>query len=274
MAATIAHWLVLAFAIATDQTREQPQILSGALLLLAAWPHPAAHRVVTLHLAALWLFAGLGKLTSARYLTHAGSFLLEGAAGVETPHASATVVLAAAALAGAELAIGVLVLLPRCRRGAAVGGALLHLGILVFLSPLGHGWNSSVWPWNATIAAVALLVPGAVVELWRGVAARAAAALFVALPLGFHLGTVDAPLGFQAYTWNTCRALLLRGDGHTVVPAAAPELNVPLPPIARVFRVWFARSAGPSDRLVVIDDRPLAGLLGPRERMLRFEDVR
>lgn len=270
---TIAHWIVLALALAADQTREQPQVLSSALLLLAAWPQPAAHRVVTLHLAALWFFSGLGKLTSARYLTLGGAFLLDGSPGVESPHVGAATIAAAVALAGVELALGILVLLPRWRRRAAISGALLHLGIVLFLS-LVRDWNVAVWPWNAMLAAVALLVPTRVDQLAHGTAARAALAAFVALPLGFHLGVVDAPFAFQVYTLNSCRALLLQADGRTVIPAAAADLGVPLPPVARVFRVWFARRAGPSDRLVLIDDRPLAGLLGPRERVLRSEDVR
>lgn len=69
--ATLVHWGVLVAAILMDQTREQPQVLSLALLLLATWPRPWAARVVILHLAALWFFAGLGKLTSARFLTAA-----------------------------------------------------------------------------------------------------------------------------------------------------------------------------------------------------------
>ncbi|MCC7398474.1 MAG: hypothetical protein IT455_15495 [Planctomycetes bacterium] len=268
--ATLVHWGVLVAAILMDQTREQPQVLSLALLLLATWPRPWAARVVILHLAALWFFAGLGKLTSARFLTVGGNWLVGGEGAVDAA-AGTSVIVAAAGVAIAEVLCGLGLVLPRGRRRAAFAGALLHLGILGFLSPLGRDVNPAVWPWNATLMVVAWSVPRPGERLCAQRPARGAATLFLLLPVGFHLGLVDAPLAFQVYTQNVVRGLVVRGDGQVEVPAAPPALRVGLPPVARVLAVWFRRHAGPSDRLILVDDRPLAGWFGPREVVVRPE---
>lgn len=268
--ATLVHWLLLALAILIDQTREQPQVLSLALLLLAAWPRRWAAAVVTLHLASLWFFAGFGKLTSARFLTVGGNWLLGGDGAVDAAAGTFTIGLAAV-ITIAEVLCGLGLLLPRWRRRAAFAGGLLHLGILGFLSPLCRDHNAAVWPWNATLMVVAWVVPRPGERLLAQRPARAAATLFLLLPVGFHLGLVDAPLAFQVYTQNVVRGLVVRVDGQVEVPAAPPALRVGLPPVARVLAVWFRRHAGPSDRLILVDDRPLAGWVGPREVVVRPE---
>lgn len=73
-------------------------------------------------------------------------------------------------------------------------GALLHGSILLLL--MCRGANPAVWPWNAALAAAALVLPcgirGGVVAWWQDSgAARLGAPLVLVLALGYHAGCVD-----------------------------------------------------------------------------------
>ena len=275
----LLHGGMLGLAVLADQTREQPPVLAMALLLVATLPWSQATRVGVAQLAATWGWAGLGKRTSPRAWDEVGGFVLGLAADATTPMTTARAV--TLALGAVELGLAVLALVARTRPLAGRLGCVLHLGILGLLSPLGRDWNAAVWPWNAALAAASLL-------LLRGAPAGpsplatpksrwfpvAASVLFVGLPIGFHLGFVDAPLAQQVYTGNTCRALVLSRDGRSEVVSLQPALRVMLPPVPRIFRVWFARHGGPGDRMILIDDRPLASMWGPREQQVRWPGVR
>jgi len=179
----------------------------------------------------------------------------------------------------AELTVAVLALWPHTRRIAAWLGAIMHLSILMLLSPLVRDWNPSVWAWNAVLAVASLQLLGATkaglgaILARGGKKVRCAAVLFVALPIGFHLGVVDAPFAMQVYTQNGCHALVVRADGPVEVVGDLAKLRVHLPPVPRIFLVWFARHGRLGDRMILVEDRPLA-LFAPRERTIAFEDVR
>lgn len=273
---SVLHVVLLALAILADQTREQPQVLSMGVLLLATLPIRGAREIGSLHLCSLWLWSGIGKLTSARFWENGGSWLL----GDGSDAGTTTLGVIVAVLIGlGELTLAVLALLPRTRRTAGLLGAIMHLSILTFLSPLGRDWNPSVWAWNAVLAVASLQLLrrtdaglGAILSR-GGPVVRIAAGLFVALPIGFHLGVVDAPFAMQVYTQNGCRALVVRANGPVEVVGDLPDLRVHLPPVPRINLVWFARHGRLGDRMILVEDRPLA-LFATPERTVAFEDVR
>jgi hypothetical protein len=270
IAGVAAHCALLAVAMLADQTREQPQVLSIVLLLAATLPLRGARAIGVLHLAALWAWCGLGKLTSTRFLEDGGRWLLEGAASSATSVADASTlaVATAAALGVGELLLGAAVLWPRTRSGAAWCAAALHVAALAMLAA--RDWNAAVWPWTALLAVAAPLLLRADTAslrtlLARGCAVRCAACAFVLLPLGFHAGLVDAPFAFQVYTRNTCSAIVVRANGHVEGTGELGAVRALLPPVPRIVAAWFAATASPGDRLLVADDRPLARLAGPCE---------
>lgn len=264
---TVLHALLLALAIAADQTREQPQVLSLALLLGAA-TFPSLRTVGALHLVALWLWSGLGKLLSVRFLAEGGAWLCGGAAAAGSP-----IAVAAAALLGAgELTLGLLALCARTRRAAAGLGACLHVSILLYL--LLRGANPAVWPWNAAlcIAAAVLLggSRGTLAGWWRhGAAVRCAVVLFVLLPLGYHAGLVDRAFAHSVYTQDGPRAVWLHGCGRIEEVCELRELRVSLPAVPRVQEAFFAHKARSGDALAIVEPRLLARALGARDRLLQ-----
>lgn len=271
IAGALLHSALLAIAIACDQLRAQPQVLSLALLLAATVPLRGAATVGALHLAALWFWSGLGKLCSERFLYDGGAWLLAQSAEPTTWLAPAVAV----ALGSGELLLAVGVLVPRTRRRAAWLGGFAHLAVLAYLSPLGRDCNAAVWPWNLALAVAApvLLATRDRTRLGSlahaGLAPRAAAAVFVLLPLGYHAGWVDAAFAQQAYVMNEPVATWLRADGRVERIGMVPELQVFVPPVPRVYAAWFARIGQPGDQLVITEPRPLARWFGARDRLLR-----
>jgi hypothetical protein len=264
----VAFAAALAVAMVADQTREQPQFVSMALLLGATVPRRGLREAGALHLAALWLWSGLGKLTSPRFLAQGGAWLVGGTAAANGPLATTSAI----SVGACEVALAVLALLPRTRRLAGWVGCAMHLAILALL--IARGWNEAVWPWNAALAVAAPVLVGGTegglgAMLARGGAvARVALALFVLLPLGSRAGLVDAAFGHSLYTGSGTCALWLHGDGRTEVVGELRPLRVLLPPVPRMFEHWFARVGRPGDRLIVVDGGWLAALRGRRERVV------
>ncbi len=261
----VLHAFVLALAMLADQTREQPQMVSFGILLLASSNHRGAVALGTLHLCALWFWSGIGKLTSPHFLGAGGAWLL----GAEEAGAAGTSL--AVALGLTELVLAVSCSILRWRSRVAVVASLLHANVLAFLV-FARGANPAVWPWNAALAIAApLLLRAAPARPWTAPGTfvpRLAALAFVVLPLGYHAGVVDAPFAMQVYTMNEPRAVRLHGDGRRESLLYLPELAVPLPPVPRIQRQWFQNEARAGERLALLERRPIARWFGSRDELL------
>ena len=163
-----------------------------------------------------------------------------------------------------ELGTGLLAIVPQTRKIAAVVAFGLHIGIFLDLSPLGHDWNPSVWPWNIALAfaGFALIAP------WRASPlrslrlaqplARPLILLTLIAPAGFYIGLTDAYLAHNLYSSNTASASVTCLGGCR--PGQDPSVtwgvfNVPLPPEHRLFEQYFARTCRPGDHLLISDSR-------------------
>jgi hypothetical protein len=157
-----------------------------------------------------------------------------------------------------ELVLGITAMWSRLWVVTGVGAVLLHVGVLVSLSPLFGDWNSSVWPWNATVAVAAPLL-----FLWQRGGAEfpsrpimAVAAVLLAYPALFYFGAVDAYISHNLYSANTASAKICGGGKCSgAVFDMWDELNVPVPPEPRLFRQWFDIVCDPGDVLVITGKR-------------------
>lgn len=251
----VAFVAVSAAAMADDQTRMQPQIVSFGFLMLGTLPYPTARLLALAHVFSLWFFSGLHKLLSPGYFESVAPMLWQ------SPFASAF----GAAAACFEMILGLSLLVPRLRRFTSGGAAFLHLAI--FATLFGLHWNSAVWPWNLALAVVVpiWLLAEPRRDLVRHNAAGLAAGAVVALsPLLFYVGMLDPYLAHCLYTANTPSA--------TMHPAGEPSydldvkslerLNVPLPPCHRLYEDYFRRVARDGDVLDVTDSRAWAAREG------------
>jgi hypothetical protein len=143
------HTGLVAYALATDQTRLQPQVVSLVLVLWATLPGAGPSLVGRTHLVALWAWTGIHKLLSPWFVQWIGPRL----AWALVPWAPASLHQAGGyAIALSELVLGALAVHPRTRRLAAGLACLFHAGVVVTLALLPRGRNVAVWPWNVALA--------------------------------------------------------------------------------------------------------------------------
>lgn len=252
---TILVSALIAYGMATDQTRMQPEFFSLPILLWGSLPISSARLVARAHLLALWFYAGAHKLISLDYLNDAAFNL---SSSVPLDFASSVAVPGAIAIALAEMGTSVLAMWPATRRIAAWSALFVHAGILVALGTLGEERNVAIWPWNIVLACsgFALIAPWTTSILASFQAAsivpRLIAAAIAITPTGFYAGTVDAYPAHHLYSSGTARATVYCPAGCRLeqdVNATWHELNVPLPPEPRLFFASFAKTCAPGDVL-------------------------
>lgn len=291
---------VLALVLAADdQSRWQPWFYQYVAMLTAlalardAGDTLAAWRAV---LVGLYLWSGIQKL-NATFMTHLFPWLVEPLAGVLPAGLQRGLLGGWMVVPAMEIAVAIGLLVPRLRNAAVAGAVATHVVVLGLLGPLAHGTNTVIWPWNAAMAALAVLLfwngghAASHVLVPRRLGAHAAAlVLFGVLPVLSFSGHWDAYLSGALYSGNVKVAVLSVTDavaarlpdparrhvarnrmGANVLDVwewSMGELAVPSYPEDRVFRA-VARdvcrlAADPADVALVVFGRPGA-LTGHRE---------
>jgi hypothetical protein len=158
-----------------------------------------------------------------------------------------------------EITVGVFLLTNRFRKIGIYMSLAMHAFLLLTLGPLGHNWNSVVWPWNLAMPALIFVlfmdfktVDVRQILLPRTFAHGAVFLAFLILPAFSFLGLWDSYLSFRLYSGNTQNAKIVfplsdlqslpeklkqRADlGHLNLNNwAFGELNVPAYPEERYF---------------------------------------
>jgi uncharacterized membrane protein YphA (DoxX/SURF4 family) len=260
---------VVLYAVVADQTRLQPELVSLALLIVAAGGRPTWVAIGRAHLASLWFWSGASKLLSTMFFVQVAPWMRDGlpAAGALPSDGVGWAVIVV------ELFTGVAVLVPRLRRLGVVLAVLLHTTTFYVLSPLGNDWNPAVWPWNIALAGIAVLLfwEPAHVAAWRlppRWLGRAAVAFVLAFPVGQLFGVVDAYLAHSLYSAATPRARVCDDGGCSNARFSTwGRLRAPLPPEPRLYAATFERTCEPGEVLEITPRRMrvLAGV-GARGR--------
>jgi hypothetical protein len=261
----MAHGIALAIAMLQDQMRMQPQVFSLLLLMVGTLPAAGAQLAGRMHLVSLWIWSGLHKLFSPGYYLD----VIPQIVGSWLPGDSWQALTFGVLLAGCELMLGILAMVPGTRPLAALLGVVLHLSVFAWLSPLGINWNESVWGWNLALAVAAWLLIGSWREKWAlervrvGILGRVAAIILLLSPAGYYVGAVDAYLAYCLYSGNTMWGFIQRDRQYVELPQATfEELHVPIPPAHRTFRAFFKAMARKGDRLQYHDPRAYARWAG------------
>jgi len=281
------RWPVLAFVAAAgtwclwDQTRWQPWVYQYLALLTAVGVarRDDALNACRLVLAATYFWSGLQKL-NVSFVTDVYPWLI-GPVRLLLPEGPAAWLDGQGyAVAAGECGVGVALLVPWLRLVAVPLAVVMHAGLLYCLGPTGHDWNSIVWPWNAALPVLVVVlfartrdVPARSV-LWGSWVGRGVLLLFGVLPALSFVGWWDCYLSASLYSGNTPRAqLTLDETAVEALPAelqdrhvsygaldlqgwALDELNVPYYPARRVFRGLARRLGGPDHVRLVTHDRP------------------
>lgn len=206
-----ASLCVLAALCAQDQSRLQPWCYQYAFMLGGAClssekglaKGEAWLNTCRLIIAAIYFWSGAQKLNP--YFASTTFLYLAGPLGVHFP---ALAVMAGLAAPFIEMAGGVGLLTRRFRTHAIVTLIAMHTFILLAIGPLGHNFNTVVWPWNlAMIAFLLLLYRGSDVScreiLWgRGWFHRIVFALFAVAPALSFFNLWDSYLSAALYSGN------------------------------------------------------------------------
>lgn len=252
------HAAFLLLAMAMDQSRMQPQIVSHTILLCGTLP--PLRMLARAHLIALWFYAGLWKALSAGFADGTAMFLLRGVVADATREQAAWF---AVLIWATEMTVAVFLVPVRTRKIAAVAAMAMHGSILLLLSPLFLNYNSAVWPWNVSLAAAAFVFfyewkePVVASVVRAPVPLKAALLVLLLSPVGHYVGVVDAYLAHSLYSDHVPEAEISSPDGppRNIVTEVYQATNAPLPPEHRLYDAYFARVAEPGDVMVVSDPR-------------------
>lgn len=273
----VLHIVVLLAAIAADQTRLQPSVVSLALLLTLSGRSSSAGAllIAQAHLCALWVWAGVHKLLSPAFtLTTFPWFITR-----VWPSAPETVVWhGGTVLALAEILLGLLALTSVLNGGRAsrmarrlVGPCALtvHLGIASALILLAE--NTSMIPWNIALACsgFALFAPASKTadtrddatsgsstnKPRRSLPALATAGCLMLSPAGFYLDVTDAYLSHVFYTGAIISTVRCDANGMCITDSEQKQslarFGVGFPPEQRLLKAHFQASCRPGERQIL-----------------------
>ena len=281
-----------------DQSRWQPwfyqYLFMFAALVLYPWrerdpeKREAALNVCRLIVASTYFWSGLQKL-NINFVEDLFPWLVTPLVALLPASSEGLIQSLAIAAPFVEAGIGV-GLLTRFRNVAVMLALSMHIFILFSLGPLGHDWNTVVWPWNAAMMVFVVTL------FWRteNFSARKILVpqtpfhwlvllLFGVMPLFSFFGLWDAYLSATLYSGSTKSATLYvsetvknklpettrnlasksGADGTSVISVTAwswQELNVPAYPEDRVFkkiaRYVCAYAEEPSGVRLTIEGKP------------------
>src|SRR5580704_10815414 len=147
--------LLLAALCAQDQSRLQPWCYQYAFMLiaLAAASGEASLNVCRLIVAAIYFWSGAQKL-NPYFAPGTFTWLAHPLAA----HFPALAIKAGYAAPFVEMMCAIGLLTRRFRTPAIVALIAMHACILLAIGPLGHGFNTVVWPWNIAMVVFLLLL--------------------------------------------------------------------------------------------------------------------
>jgi hypothetical protein len=249
--ATALFLLLAATLVALDQSRLQPWFYQYCFMLLALSLPIEGENVCRLMLFCVYFWSGLQKLNGG-FAGDTFPWLVESIkivplwVGVVVPFLEAGLALA--------------LLCRRTRRAAVLFAIGMHAAILLAIGPLGHNYNTVVWPWNVAMAASVFILfwRGGFVWPKLGWAQRCILVLFAAAPALSFFGAWDNYPSWALYSGNRNEGDLyfndavydkLPGtvqdyvtdegpnrDGLNIGEWSFGELNVPAYPELRVYR--------------------------------------
>ncbi len=282
-----------------DQSRWQPWFYQYLFMLGALGLHPwtgAALDTCRAIVAATYLWSGLQKVNIS-FARVTFPWLVAPLAERLPVGLGRIVAASGPAVAFAEAALGVGLLVEPTRDAAVVLAILMHAAILFCLGPLGHRVNRVVWPWNVAMAGFVLILfwrapdasIGRVLAVEPGPFHAIVLVLFAVLPALSFANCWDSYLSAALYSANlkagviylteAARAALPDGLQRYVEPDpdgrlelslsrwSSGETGVPVYPEVRIFKA-LAREVcrHANDVELVVHYRSLGRLVGRRSK--------
>ncbi len=226
---------IIAIYCLLDQTRWQPWVFQYSFLLAAlalfSWESADVSgwkrtlNIARLIVASTYLFSGLQKI-NVNFMENEFPWLVEPLAHALPSMAQALNAFGIAApFVQVGFAIGLLT--RRFRRISLCLAISMHIFILAMFGPLGHDWNSVIWPWTAAMAALDIVLFTGRQEfslrdvVWTKSSPYhgATVVLFGILPVLSFFNYWDSYLSSALYSGNITEALIYTTDrGKAALP--------------------------------------------------------
>ena len=268
---------VVGFFVLFDQMRLQPWLYQYAWMLavlgMYSWrPYQENNRHFVLQtlriiVASIFFFSGLQKV-NPDFITVVFPWMVEPLTSL-LPSAQTGIESLGVLIPFMEMAIGIGLFLPKLRKAAVVFAALMAGSILLLIGPLGHGWNSVVWPWNIVMPlSTAILfwhtkntTLSDVVKVNGFLLHKIVIVVFIFLPILSFYNRWDSYLSWTLYSGNAAKAVITfdelsakampesiykyieqrpESQQLSVLQWSMGELNVPPYPESRVFKAVAA----------------------------------
>lgn len=237
-----AAGLVILLAL-LDQQRLQPWVYEYTFLLAAlglfSWKFDdVAGKEVTLNIcrlmiASIYFWSGLQKL-NPHFIGDMFPWMIEPIESIFPESAHPVFYVFGMLVPFIEMGIGI-GLLVRPFRSAAVWLAVLMCAfVLLTLGPLGHNWNSVVWPWNVTMALLVVLLfrktdataTNEVVWIKSCAFHKFVLIAFVLSPIAYFFNMWDSYLSWSLYSDTINRATIYTSDRvKSKLPASLQRLD-------------------------------------------------
>ena len=165
-----------------------------------------------------------------------------------------------------EIGIGLCLLIPKYRIVGIFGSLAMLAFVLFTIGPLGHNWNSVVWPWNIAIVLMVVILfhhtktcsVKEIISTKNQILKKGVIVVFVILPFFSFLGLWDSYPSWSLYSGNITHAVVeVESSSGAILPPTAQlylqadtvgdmelnilawandEINVPIYPETRVFK--------------------------------------
>lgn len=268
---------VVVFFVLFDQMRLQPWLYQYmwmlAVLGVYSWRVNQKNnryfilQTLRIIVASIFFFSGLQKV-NPDFITVVFPWIVEPLVSL-LPSAQASIESLGVLIPFMEMAIGAGLFLPKLRKTAVVFAALMAGSILLLIGPLGHGWNSVVWPWNIVMPLSTVILFWHtedirlidVVKIRGFLLHKIVIVVFIFLPILSFYNKWDSYLSWTLYSGNAAKAVIVfdelsakampenihkyieqKPDGQqlSVLQWSVGELNVPPYPENRVFKAVAA----------------------------------
>jgi len=272
---------LVAFLVLLDQTRLQPWVYQYSVLLgITALQSRSKLAACQLVVAAQYFWSGIQKLNWT--FAHKTLPDIVGQAGISLPQSLAML---AIIIALSEAVLGIALLFRRTRSVAVIVAIVMHVVLLLLM--ITSRQNSVIWPWNAALIALVVVLFWRVDEHGRSLSrasypVRAVLAVCCLAPALSFVGWWDLYLSSSLYSGNTPNAAIRINEevrqrlspktqqlvffskaGEPILPVyewSMSDLNVPQYPEVRVYKQlgWSICRLGEGRRDIelIIQERP------------------
>jgi len=236
----------LVLLLVLDQARLQPWVYQYILVLgvLLAYTFQKKEKrsevypVLSMIIVFMYLYSGLSKINPT-FFNEVSIWMIEPITQQVSVWAQGPFLMVSKGIPFLEIGVAVGLIFKSTRKYAGVILIMIHIFILILIGPLGHDWNSVVWPWNIfSILFILLLFIYNKGLDFRKIISASESLLFkfffllvCVLPILSFFNLWDSYLSFNLYSGNVHNGVLLFEEEAKGRLSSNYQDEIPMKPI-------------------------------------------